>query len=172
MGIAEDWKDLMFDLSCLSKQVAKRRFKKSIKYGWGGLCSYCRCQRATTLDHIKPKSKGGSSLRSNLLPACLECNHSKGTEPWLVWFQRQSFYNETAKELIEEWISNKRFIEEELDGSLNDRTEICFNPSTIRSISDEPTSSGKDCFAVAYVPNGTKEWNPGNSNECRDHVQD
>ena len=101
MGIAEDWKDLMFDLSCLSKQVAKRRFKKSIKYGWGGLCSYCRCQRATTLDHIKPKSKGGSSLRSNLLPCCLECNHSKGTEPWLVWFQRQSFYNETAKELID-----------------------------------------------------------------------
>ena len=32
MGIAEDWSDLMFDLSCLSKQVAKRRFKKSIKY--------------------------------------------------------------------------------------------------------------------------------------------
>ena len=102
MGIAEDWSDLMYDLTCLSKQSAKRRFKKSIKYGWGGLCGYCRCNRATTLDHIKPKSKGGSSLRSNLLPCCLECNHSKGSQPWLVWFQEQSFYNETAKELIEE----------------------------------------------------------------------
>ena len=150
MGIAEDWKDLMFDLTCLSKQTAKRRFKKSIKYGWGGLCGYCRCNRATTLDHIRPKSKGGSSLRSNLLPACLECNHSKGSLPWLVWFQQQSFYNETAKELIEEWISNKRFIEEGSgDGSFNDRTEICFDTSTVRSITDEPTSSREDCLATA-----------------------
>ena len=151
MGIAEDWSDLMFDLSCLSKQVAKRRFKKSIKYGWGGFCAYCRCNRATTLDHVKPKSKGGSSLRSNLLPACLECNHSKGTQPWLVWFQEQSFYNEVAKELIEEWISNKRFIEEELgDGrSINDRTTVCSHKSTVRSVPDEPTSVGEDCLATA-----------------------
>ena len=150
MGIAEDWSDLMFDLTCLSKQSAKRRFKKSIKYGWGGLCGYCRCNRATTLDHIKPKSKGGDSRRGNLLPCCLECNHSKGSEPWLVWFQRQSFYNDTAKELIEEWISNKRFIEEELcDGSFNNRTEVRPNKSQIRSLSDEQASLGEDCLATA-----------------------
>ena len=150
MGIAEDWKDLMFDLSCLSKQVAKRRFRKSIKYGWGGFCAYCRCNRATTLDHLKPKSRGGSSLRSNLIPACRECNHAKGSQPWLVWFQEQSFYNDTAKELIEEWISNKRFIEEELDGcSIIDRTEVCFDESEIRSLSDEPTSSRENRLAPA-----------------------
>jgi len=150
MGIAEDWSDLMFDLTCLSKQSAKRRFKKSIKYGWGGLCGYCRCNRATTLDHIKPKSRGGDSRRGNLLPCCLECNHSKGSEPWLVWFQRQSFYNDTAKELIEEWISNKRFIEEELcDGSFNNRTEVRPNKSQIRSLSDEQTGLGEDCLATA-----------------------
>ena len=150
MGIAEDWSDLMFDLSCLSKQVAKRRFKKSIKYGWGGLCAYCRCNRATTLDHVKPKSKGGSSLRSNLLPACLECNHAKGTLPWLVWFQEQSFYNEVARELIEEWISNKRFIEEELgDGAINDRAKVCTDQSKVRSIKDEPPLIGEDCLATA-----------------------
>ena len=140
----------MFDLSCLSKQVAKRRFRKSIKYGWGGFCAYCRCNRATTLDHLKPKSKGGSSLRSNLIPACRECNHSKGSQPWLVWFQEQSFYNETAKELIEEWISNKRFIEEELDGcSIIDRAEVRFDESTIRGLSDEPPSPGENCLAPA-----------------------
>ena len=150
MGIAEDWKDLMFDLSCLSKQVAKRRFRKSIKYGWGGLCAYCRCNRATTLDHLKPKSRGGSSLRSNLIPACRECNHAKGSQPWLVWFQQQSFYNETAKELIEEWISNKRFIEEELDGcSIIDRTEVCINESEVRSLTDEPASPRENCLAPA-----------------------
>ena len=149
MGIAEDWKDLMFDLTCLSKQVAKRRFRKSIKYGWGGFCAYCRCNRATTLDHLKPKSKGVVSGQTRF-PACRECNHSKGSQPWLVWFQEQHFYNEVAKELIEEWISNKRFIEEELgDGTAYDRTEICLDESEVRSIEDEPPRFGKDCFATA-----------------------
>ena len=150
MGIAEDWKDLMFDLSCLSKQVAKRRFRKSIKYGWGGLCAYCRCHRATTLDHLKPKSRGGSSLRSNLIPACRDCNHSKGSQHWLVWFQQQHFYNEVAKELIEEWISNKRFIEEELDDRpVNNRTKICADTSTLRSKPNEPPSIGEGCLTAA-----------------------
>ena len=133
MGIAEDWSDLLFDLTCLSKQSAKRRFKRSIKYGWGGLCGYCRCNRATTLDHIKPKSKGGDSLRSNLLPCCLKCNHSKGTVPWLVLFKRQSFYNEVAQELIDEWITNKRLIEEELDDQPTYHlTTVCSNKIKIR----------------------------------------
>ena len=150
MGIAEDWSDLMFDLTCLSKQVAKRKFRKSIKYGWGGLCAYCRCNRATTLDHLKPKSKGGSSLRSNLIPACQDCNHSKGSQPWLVWFQEQHFYNDVAKELIEEWISNKRFIEEELDERpAFHRTKVRVNQSQVRSKADEPPSLGENCFAPA-----------------------
>ena len=150
MGIAEDWSDLMFDLTCLSKQVAKRKFRKSIKYGWGGLCAYCRCNRATTLDHLKPKSRGGNSLRSNLIPACHDCNHSKGSQSWLVWFQEQHFYNDVAKELIEEWISNKRFIEEELDdGCINNRAEIRTTKSTLRSYPDESTCSGKDCLTAA-----------------------
>ena len=149
MGIAEDWSELMFDLTCLSKQVAKRRFRKSIKYGFGGLCCYCRSNRATTLDHVKPKSKGGCSLRSNLLPACHECNHSKGSESWLVWFQRQSFYNTTAQELIEEWISNKRFIEEECDDEVNNRTKVCTPTSTLRSKQNESSRIREDCFASA-----------------------
>ena len=150
MGIAEDWGDLMFHLDCLSKGQAKRKFRKSIKYGWGGLCAYCRCNRATTLDHLKPKSKGGSSLRSNLIPACHSCNHSKGSQHWLDWFQKQEFYNETAKELIEEWITNKRFMEDELDGiTVNNRTTVCSDPSPLRSRTHEPPSLGEDCLAAA-----------------------
>ena len=150
MGIAEDWADLMFDLECLSKGAAKRKFRKSIKYGWGGLCAYCRSNRATTLDHIKPRSRGGSSLRSNLIPACQSCNHSKGSMNWLEWFQRQEFYNSVAQELIEEWISNKRFIEEELNERPTfDRTEVCTEQSKIRSSADEPPSIGENCLAPA-----------------------
>ena len=68
MGITEDWHELMFSLQCLTKGSAKRQFRQSIKYSFGGLCAYCRCRKATTIDHFKPKSKGGSSLRSNLVP--------------------------------------------------------------------------------------------------------
>ena len=149
MGIAEDWSDLMFDLTCLSKQTAKRKFRRSIKYGWGGLCAYCRCNRATTVDHLKPKCKGGSSLRSNLVPACHSCNQDKGSEDWLVWFQRQEFYNIVAQELIEEWISNKRFIEEELDEPTYTRTEVRPIESPVRGISYEPPSPREDGLAVA-----------------------
>ena len=152
MGIAEDWADLMFNLDCLSKGSAKRKFRKSIKYGWGGLCAYCRSNRATTLDHLKPKSRGGSSLRSNLIPACQSCNHSKGSRNWLEWFQEQEFYNETAKELIEEWITNKRFIEEELgDGATHNRTTVCSNESKIRDKQDEPECIREDGLTLAQI---------------------
>ena len=150
MGIAEDWADLLFDLDCLSKGAAKRKFRRSIKWGWGGLCAYCRCERATTLDHLKPKSRGGSSLRSNLIPACQSCNHSKGSMNWLEWFQRQEFYNSVAQELIEDWISNKRFIEEELDERIpNHRAKVCIATSEIRSDSDEQTSTRENSLAIA-----------------------
>lgn len=132
MGIAEDWSDLMFDLTCLQKGSAKKQFRDTIKYSFGGLCAYCRSERATTVDHLRPKSKGGSSLRSNLVPACRACNHSKGSEDWLVWYQRQEFYNIVAQDLIEEWIYNKRIqIEEVQDAGINNRTEICFATCTI-----------------------------------------
>ena len=150
MGIAEEWSDLLFDLDCLSKGAAKRKFRRSIKWGWGGLCAYCRCERATTVDHLKPKSRGGSSLRSNLVPACQSCNHSKGSENWLEWFQRQEFYNSVAQELIEDWISNKRFIEEELDERIpNNRAKVCTTTSEIRSNSNELTSPRENSFAIA-----------------------
>ncbi len=149
MGIANDWSDLLFDLDCLSKQSAKRKFKRQIKYGFGGLCAYCRCNRATTVDHLKPKSKGGSSLRSNLVPACHSCNADKGSEDWLVWFQRQEFYNVVAQELIEEWITNKRFIEDELDDPINHRAKVCFDESSVRGVSYEPPGVGEDGLALA-----------------------
>ena len=163
MGIAEDWSDLMFDLQCLSKASAKRKFRRSIKYGWGGFCAYCRSNRATTLDHLKPKSRGGSSLRSNLIPACQCCNHSKGSENWLEWFQRQEFYNSVAQELIEEWITNKRFIEEEVDDErIINRAAVRPLQSKVRSEQDEPECTRKNSLTIVEIKDGTKEWSAGN----------
>ena len=149
MGIAEHWSDLQFGLECLQKGNAKRQFRQAIKYSFGGLCAYCRCRRASTLDHIKPRSKGGSNLRSNLVPACLECNHSKGSESWLPWYQRQTFFNEVAQELIQEWIANKHYDLEEDEPRPNYRAEICSDPSPLRSREDEPPCSREDNLTAA-----------------------
>ena len=131
MGYAEDWGELMFDLQCLTKGSAKRQFKQDIRYSFGGLCAYCRCKRANTIDHLKPRCKGGSNLRSNLVPACHECNHSKGSEMWLSWYQRQTFYNTVAQELIEEWIANKRMDLDDYDERIDNRTAVGLTASAV-----------------------------------------
>ena len=148
MGIANDWHELMFGLECLSKGNAKRQFRQAIKYSFGGLCAYCRSARATTLDHIKPRSQGGENLRSNLVPACQSCNHSKGSENWLVWYQRQEFYHAVAQELIEEWISSP-YQDFDYERRTDDRTEVRPYASTIRGKEDEPPSTGENSLAVA-----------------------
>jgi hypothetical protein len=84
-----------------------------------------------------------------LIPACHSCNHDKGSQHWLVWFQRQEFFNNVAQELIEEWISNKRFIEEELDEPTYTRTEVRPIESSVRGLTYEPSSPRKDGLAVA-----------------------
>lgn len=39
-------------------------------------CQYCN-KRANTVDHVVPKSQGGSSSPTNLVAACLVCNQRK-----------------------------------------------------------------------------------------------
>lgn len=44
---------------------------------YGGRCWMCG-QVADTWDHVKPRSRGGPDLASNLRPACFPCNMRKG----------------------------------------------------------------------------------------------
>jgi len=46
---------------------------------WGRECAYCGAKYVPlTIDHIYPKSKGGSDRVSNLTLACFPCNQKKG----------------------------------------------------------------------------------------------
>lgn len=36
-----------------------------------------------TLDHLLPRSAGGSNVATNLATACRSCNSSRGAKPWL-----------------------------------------------------------------------------------------
>jgi len=49
---------------------------------WGRKCVYCcKTNIPLEIEHIVPKSKGGSNRVSNLTLACIECNQKKGNKP-------------------------------------------------------------------------------------------
>jgi len=117
----------VFNLLELTSASAKRRFRESIKGEWSHCCAYCGVNAALvklTLDHVRPRSYGGSSMRSNLVPACSRCNALKGSEKdWQNWFSQQEFFNSQRAARIEEWIhshhgelSNWRFLGGGVDG--------------------------------------------------------
>lgn len=41
-------------------------------------CQYCGDARNLTLDHLKPRSRGGETTWQNLVTACMRCNTRKG----------------------------------------------------------------------------------------------
>lgn len=43
----------------------------------GGRCVYCHGP-AETIDHVVPRSRGGTHAWDNVVAACAPCNHSKG----------------------------------------------------------------------------------------------
>lgn len=162
----------MFELHCLSKGSAKRQFREDIRYSFGGLCAYCRVRRANTIDHLKPRTAGGSDLRSNLLPCCLQCNHSKGSElNWLEWFQRQHFYNEVARDLIIEWSENRRSDCNEGTQNVDTGAEVSPGESEARGCAHEPGVTGKGGVKTFTVKNGAKKRHPKSAVRKRDSVQ-
>lgn len=55
----------------------------SIYTKYDGHCAYCGRkikQKAMTVDHLMPQSKGGGNGIENLMPSCRECNHAKGAD--------------------------------------------------------------------------------------------
>lgn len=40
-------------------------------------CVYC-AERADTIDHVRPRSRGGPHAWTNVVAACARCNHRKG----------------------------------------------------------------------------------------------
>lgn len=48
---------------------------------WDRACSYCGAKDTKLeIEHIQPRSKGGSNRVSNLCLACVSCNHAKGSQ--------------------------------------------------------------------------------------------
>jgi 5-methylcytosine-specific restriction endonuclease McrA len=85
--------DLQFALRALRSGDAKRMFKQQIFERDCHQCRYCGNSEDLTLDHVRPKSKGGQHVASNLVTACRDCNRSKASNPVLDWFSSQPFFS-------------------------------------------------------------------------------
>lgn len=58
---------------------SNKRKKQALVDKYGKRCYYCNASpKRLTVDHKKPRSKGGSNSMWNLVLACLLCNRKKG----------------------------------------------------------------------------------------------
>ena len=78
--------------------VPAQSIRKSAKYRqeilWSGPFAYCSDPSPTLVDHVIPKSRGGTDERSNLAPACRPCNMEKldvTPEEWKEWRLAKGF---------------------------------------------------------------------------------
>lgn len=95
--------ELLYNLEAITSSEAKRKWRQSIKEKWNYQCAYCGSEENLTLDHIVPRSKGGSDRVTNILCACKECNNTKGHQAWYDWYMNQSFFTTERLGDIIEW---------------------------------------------------------------------
>jgi hypothetical protein len=70
-------------------------------------CLYCGAP-SESIDHVFPRSRGGSSSDQNCVPACLACNGSKGDLDAFVWYRSQAFYDPRRAMALRAWLEGDR----------------------------------------------------------------
>jgi hypothetical protein len=104
--------DYIFNMSALTRGEARQQWRDSIKEAWYNRCAYCGKppidDASLTIDHVKPKSKGGQDCTSNVIPACTDCNSAKASSDWLAWYSIQDFYSVEGEWRIRQWLSDGR----------------------------------------------------------------
>ena len=102
--------DLVFNLCCLQKRSARKRFRRTILDSWPE-CAYCGRAKPSTLDHVVPQSKGGKTVKNNLVGCCGECNLLKSDISWFVWFRGQDFWTPEREAAILSWVNQQDVVE-------------------------------------------------------------
>ena len=94
-------RDAVF-LEDLCPKLRDRRWRKSLHEFTGESCIYCG-KDSESIDHVLPRSKGGLSVTSNCVPACLSCNGSKTDSDAFAWYRKQRFYDPRRSMAIKAW---------------------------------------------------------------------
>lgn len=88
----------------LTPKLAKKRYRQSIYDAWNHKCAYCE-EQATSLDHVIPRFRSGSSNRNNLIPCCRRCNSNKASSKMEDWYQQQDYFTDVRMSKIQAWIN-------------------------------------------------------------------
>lgn len=73
-----------------------RAIKEQRKADFDYCCAYCGCRpQMLTIDHVIPRSQWlagdpRANDPSNLLPACIDCNQSKGSTSLANWYHSKN----------------------------------------------------------------------------------
>jgi len=90
----------------LTPKLAKKRYRQSIYEAWDCKCGYCG-DEATSLDHIIPRFRSGSSNRNNLIAACRRCNTNKASAKMEDWYIQQAFFTQARIDKIKSWMTQE-----------------------------------------------------------------
>lgn len=60
-------------------------------------------QTALTLEHVRPKSEGGGHGWDNIAGACRRCNHRRGCEDALAFFERKGWFSSKQRRKADIW---------------------------------------------------------------------
>jgi hypothetical protein len=79
-----------------AEEVTPRRFNNATRQAvWdktGGKCWYCqeilKPWQSFSIDHVIPRSKGGTDELCNLVPCCRHCNSVKKNRPAEIMYER------------------------------------------------------------------------------------
>ena len=102
--------DYVFAMKALNSAQARRQWRAEIRAAWDDRCAYCNQppidEESLTIDHVRPRCRGGEDKTSNVIPACRSCNQAKGSENWIEWYRMQPFYRLSGEFRIRNWINN------------------------------------------------------------------
>lgn len=79
-----DWIEIETDSKHIKREREKARQLRNSQH-WQrllnkGICHYCGRHfppHELTMDHVVPLSRGGRSVKGNIVPCCKECNNKK-----------------------------------------------------------------------------------------------
>lgn len=94
---------MLHDLEFARKKEIIRSFRAGIYEAFDNECVYCGAI-AQSLDHAKPKAKGGETIASNLLPSCLPCNRHKGSQELFEWYRKHNSWTAEREAAIANWL--------------------------------------------------------------------
>jgi len=68
-------------------------WQENLKY-FDYSCAYCGSDKSITKDHVIPLTKGGTTSKCNVIPACNSCNTSKLNYDFEKWYKKQEFFSD------------------------------------------------------------------------------